>query len=88
MEHPIELDGGALDVLYRLFWFGPAEAGEVPSKHGESVLQELKLARRINAPSAPRGKDTYLSVLTPAGYDYALQRFGGISNELPDNTAG
>lgn len=68
-----ELSGAALDTLYALFWFGPREAGEIPAKSGEAELRELGLCKRIDVPTAPKGKDTHLAVLTPEGYALALQ---------------
>lgn len=69
------LTGGAVDTLYALFWFGPREVGEIPAKSGEAELAELGYCKRIDVPSAPKGKDTHLCVLTTEGYAFAKQHY-------------
>lgn len=64
----MNLSGAAIDVLYQLFWFGPREAGQIPSKSGELELMSNGLCERLDLISTPKGKDTHLCVLTPNGY--------------------
>lgn len=70
-----QLSGGAEDTLYALFWFGPRESGEIPSKSGLGDLYDLGLAERRDVQNPPKGKDDYLAMLTPAGYEYAHNKY-------------
>lgn len=71
----IDLSGGAEDTLYVLFWFGPREAGQIPSKGGEFELFKLGFCTRINLKKVPKGKDEHLCVLTTGGYEYAFKKY-------------
>lgn len=66
-----EFSGGAIDTLHALFWFGPREAGQIPSKSGEAELAERGYCKRIDVVTSPKGKDTHLCVLTAEGYAFA-----------------
>ena len=33
-----EMTGGEIETFYKLFWFGPQDDGDLPSKHGMSLL--------------------------------------------------
>lgn len=76
-----QLSGGAEDTLYALFWFGPRESGEIPSKSGLSELYDLVYAVRHDVINPPKGKDDYLAMLTPSGYEFAYNKF--IVNQKP-----
>lgn len=71
----VKLSGAALDTLHSLFWFGPREAGEIPSKSGEAELSSYGYCIRHEFEQPPKGKDSYLCVLTQAGYAYAYSLF-------------
>jgi len=71
----VELSGAAVDTLHALFWFGPREAGEVPSKSGEAELQGYGICHRVDYYNPPAGKDKNLVTLTPVGYQFALEYF-------------
>lgn len=81
---PHELSGGAVDTLYALFWFGPRESGEIPSKSGLGELYDLGLAERRDVQNPPKGKDDYLAMLTPSGYNYAHLKFAIQQSETPN----
>lgn len=71
----IQLTGAALDTLHSLFWFGPREAGSIPSKSGERELAESGLCIRHDFVKTPGNRDTHLCVLTGKGYEYAFLLF-------------
>lgn len=49
------ISGGALDVLYKLHFFGPQDDGDLPSKGGMAELMRFKLATsNYNKPPANR----------------------------------
>ena len=40
----VKLNGGEMDTFYKLFWFGPQDDGDLPSKSGMAGLIEKGLA--------------------------------------------
>jgi hypothetical protein len=68
-EH--EITGGALDVLFWLFYFGPQEDGGLPSKSGMSELVDLGWAEK-NYQQRQEGKPNFL---TPAGLKAAREYY-------------
>lgn len=78
----LELSGAATDVLHKLFWFGPQNIGDLPSKSGESELMALGFCRRFSVQNAPKGFDDQAIMLTPSGLGYAYKKYEAKPTEL------
>lgn len=77
------LSGGATDVLHKLFWFGPQNVGDLPSKAGESELQELGYCQRMLVKNAPKDRDQIVIMLTTQGLQYAIKQYQAAKNLPP-----
>ena len=72
IDDKIELSGASVDVLHALFFRGPLESGDLPSKSGAASLVELGLAATSEI-AANRGSDKHFTYLTPPGQAYAIK---------------
>lgn len=72
-----ELMGGEEDVLYRLFWFGPATDGDLPSKSGAASLVDKGLATWFQGNgTCPKIYGDYnMCMLTSSGLDVAKAKY-------------
>lgn len=71
-----DMSGAATDVLYALFWRGPLDASDLPSKAGEAELIDLGYCERHNFNHVPKGREnTTLTILTKKGYEHAYDRY-------------
>lgn len=80
------LSGGAIDVLHKLFWFGPQNIGDLPSKAGESELIELGFCQRIDVQNAPKGIESRVTMLTTQGLLYAIREYEATKNVAPSES--
>ncbi|ASU03485.1 hypothetical protein RISINGSUN_185 [Erwinia phage vB_EamM_RisingSun] len=81
------LSGGAIDVLHKLFWFGPQNVGDLPSKAGESELRELGYCQRMLVKNAPKDRDQCVIMLTAPGLLYAIKQYQAAKNLPPSDSA-
>lgn len=81
------LSGGATDVLHKLFWFGPQNVGDLPSKAGESELRELGYCQRMPVKNAPKDRDQCVIMLTAPGLLYAIKQYQATKNLPPSDSA-
>ncbi|WP_336766853.1 hypothetical protein [Pantoea ananatis] len=72
IDSKIELSGASVDVLHALFFRGPLESGDLPSKSGAYSLIELGLAAKSKI-AANRNSDKQFTYLTPTGQAYAIK---------------
>lgn len=71
-----DMSGAATDVLYALFWRGPLDSSDLPSKAGEAELIDLGYCERHNFNHVPKGREnTTLTILTKKGYEHAYDRY-------------
>lgn len=72
-----ELNGAEEDVLYKLFWFGPAADGDLPSKSGASGLVDKGLAAWFKGNNlCPKiYEDRNMCMLTSQGINLARDKY-------------
>lgn len=86
MGNSIVLSGGAIDVLYALFFRGALGSGDLPAKSGAAELRELGFAKTQHT-CTDYQNENHFTFLTPEGQQYAIHhladtRFGVASGVM------
>lgn len=74
-----DLNGAEIDVLHKLFRFGACDSGDIPAKSGRAGLIAKGLAE-VNYFTF-QGEDYYLTCLTGAGQNLALNHYRRATGE-------